>query len=127
MKYKVEVIIIIVILTLVTSLELITSNITTNAINECFSKIEVIKKDLKNEKYNNENVDNLDSFWNEEKNKMSYYIEHDELEKVGNILARLKENVSNKEQEEALENIEEVKFLFGHIKDKGCTKLQNIF
>ena len=58
---------------------------------------------------------------------MAFYIEHDELEKVGNIFARLKENAENEEFEEGLENIEEAKFLLDHIREKGHTNVQNIF
>lgn len=127
MKYKVEIVIILVILIIVSSLELITSSITNNVIDESFNKIENIKKELKKENNDEDKIYNLLSFWNKEKMKMSLYIEHDELEKVGNIFARLKENAENEEFEEGLENIEEAKFLLDHIREKGRTNVQNIF
>lgn len=127
MKYKVEIVIILVILIIVSSLELITSSITNNVIDESFNKIENIKKELKKENNDEDKIYNLLSFWNKEKMKMSLYIEHDELEKVGNIFARLKENAENEEFEEGLENIEEAKFLLDHIREKGHTNVQNIF
>ena len=58
MKYKVEIVIILVILIIVSSLELITSSITNNVIDESFNKIENIKKELKKE-----NNDKDIKFW----------------------------------------------------------------
>ena len=58
---------------------------------------------------------------------LSLYLEHDELEKVGNVNVRLFENVKNNEKEITLENIEEIKFLLEHIKNKSRLTIEGVF
>lgn len=77
--------------------------------------------DTKNE------VEGLNDKWEKYEKTLSFFIEHDELEKVSAKVAIIKENVKNKEYEIALEDIVETKYLLEHIKDKYNLSLKNIF
>ena len=82
------------------------------------------KKDI--EQIDNE-IKNIESKWEEKQKKLAYYIEHDELEKVGNIISKLYSNVENRQKEIALENVKEIEFLLTHIQNKSILNLQNVF
>ena len=63
--------------------------------------------------------------WYEKQDKLSMFIEHDELEKVTRSLVVLEENSKNEEYETSLENIAEFKFWLYHFEEKEKMKLKN--
>ena len=65
--------------------------------------------------------------WNESEEKLAYFIEHDELEKISSQIAIMNENTNNKEYKLALEDNIETKFLLEHVKDKLKLKIKNVF
>ena len=65
--------------------------------------------------------------WNEYQEKLAYYIEHDELEKVTTELTKLKADVETENYEFAIENLDNCIFILEHIKDKSALKIVNIF
>lgn len=128
MKYKKEIIVIVIIFCLITVLDIFTKRNTEfvmeNMINELNKLYEQISRE---EKYNINLIYDIEKSWKEKMKVMSLYLEHNELEKVNNSLAKLKSNVESKEKYMAVENIEETKFLIEHIKNKNLLNIENIF
>ena len=128
MKYKKEIIVIILIFSLITILDVFTKSNTesimenmVNELNELYEQVSI------EEKYNTNLINDIENGWKEKMKVMSLYLEHNELEKVNNSLAKLKSNVESKEKYMAVENIEEIKFLIEHIKNKNLLNIENIF
>lgn len=64
----------------------------------------------------------------EEKNKiLSYYLEHDELEKVNTQMVLVKGYLEIEDAEEAVPEIEEGLYILEHIRRKEELSLRNIF
>ena len=61
------------------------------------------------------------------KNNMSYFIEHDELEKVENNFTGLKSFIETQENAEAINELDKGVFTLKHIEDKNSLNLRNIF
>ena len=128
MKYKKEIIIIVIILSLITILEVFTRENTKRVMREIENKLNVVKDTISFEnKSNIKKMEQLEKYWDKEIKVMSLYLEHDELEKIENGMARLKANVDNNESNSAIENIEEIKFIMEHIKRKNILNIQNVF
>lgn len=65
--------------------------------------------------------------WEEKQNKLAYFIEHNELEKVDNNLVSLKSYINIKNFEESIREIDETAFSVRHIEEKYQFNLKNIF
>lgn len=65
--------------------------------------------------------------WEKRHEKLAYYIEHDELEKVETQLVTIKSNVKTGNYEELISDIDEGSFILKHIEDKYAFNLQNVF
>lgn len=74
-----------------------------------------------------EKVDSIYEEWSNRHDKLAYYIEHDELEKVETNITAMKSFVESKEYAEAIKELDEGVFLLKHIEDKYAFNLQNIF
>lgn len=77
---------------------------------QIFKKIEKIKED-----------------WSKINYKMSYYIEHDEMEKVNSSMVKLEESFKLKEYKEGMTELENCKYILRHIKDKESVNVINFF
>lgn len=124
------------VITIVIIILIITGNIITQ--NNTNTSVETISKELNDFKQNiiKENVDKekaqkhiekIKNMWNEKYEKMAYYIEHDELEKVETELIKLKADVEVENYSFAIENLDNCVFILEHIKDKTDLKIVNIF
>ena len=51
-------------------------------------------------------MEEIENSWKEKYEKLAYYIEHDELEKVGTEFTKLKADITTKEYATAVENLE---------------------
>ena len=65
--------------------------------------------------------------WNERYEKLAYYIEHDELEKVETHLTILQSDIEVGELEQGVGELDACSFVLEHIKDKESLKIKNIF
>ena len=65
--------------------------------------------------------------WGKAENVLSFFIEHEEIEKVSTRIASIEEKVENEEYEDVLEKIAEAKFLLKHVEDKYNLDLKNFF
>lgn len=65
--------------------------------------------------------------WNKRHDKLAYFIEHDELEKVETNLTSTKSFIETKEYSDSIEEIDRGIFVLKHIEEKYAFNLQNIF
>lgn len=65
--------------------------------------------------------------WEKEKELLSIYIEHDELEKIETRLREINSNIETKEYSIAIQSLDTCVFLMNHIKDKYKLSVKNIF
>ena len=93
-----------------------------NNINDIKNNVET--QDTKNIQ---SSIDELDKNWKKSIDKLSYYIEHNELDKVEVEIVTFKTDIKNEEYDEAIESMERANFLLEHIKDKNQFNLKNIF
>ena len=126
--YK-ETIICIFIIILIIGLDIITQNYTkksTIEITDCLSKL---KDEIENENLENAKlkIEELDNKWDNRHDKLAYYIEHDELEKVDTAIVHVKSFVENDDIPSAMAELETGKFVLEHIERKYKFNLQNIF
>ena len=126
--YK-EIIICIFIIILIIGLDIVTQNYTkksTIEITECLSEL---KSEIENENLENENlkIEELDKKGDNKHDKLAYYIEHDELEKVDTAIVQVKSFVENDDIPSAIAELETGKFVLEHIERKYKFNLQNIF
>ena len=87
---------------------------------------ELIENDIKFEKVKDA-IDKIHDNWDNKYEKLAYYIEHDELEKVHTSIVKMKSYVENENFSEAMAELEEGKFVIEHIQEKNSFNLQNIF
>ncbi len=65
--------------------------------------------------------------WQQKHDKLAYYIEHDELEKVETDFVAIKSYLETEEYEEATSELDKSVFVLKHIEDKYDFNLQNVF
>lgn len=128
---KKELIICIVIVVLVIIGNIITQNYTNKSVDKTSKQLqelreEIIKKDV-NLNYVNEKIKNICTVWGEQHEKLAFYIEHDELEKVKTSLTGLKGYVEVEEYGQAVPELDKTAFILEHIQNKTTINLKNIF
>ena len=101
-----------------------TINITTQKLDELKSKI--MQEDILTEEVKNEILEIYDE-WNKRHDKLAYYIEHDELEKVETDLTSLKSFIEVQEYKEAVSELDKTIYILKHIEEKNAFNLKNIF
>ena len=128
--YK-ELFICIFIIVLIFTFDYILQKYTETAIadmNASFNKISLI---IKNKRFNSKKVEkqtkNLFNKWTEYKGKLSYFIEHTELEKVDTSFTVYKSYIESKKYEEAIAELEKTVYILNHINQKYSFNLENIF
>lgn len=125
-----ELIVCFVIIAIVFSVEMITQKFTDNSLDETSNELEELKTKILESKENEEleeNIDNLEKNWEEKQHKLSYYIEHDELEKVDTQLTAIKSDIETTEYNLSIEEINKCIYILKHIKEKQKLTLKNIF
>lgn len=124
-----EIIIVLLIIVIIFATDIITQNFTKNSISVMNEKLDNIKAYVINNEINNLNLEikDLNEKWTDINNKMSFYIEHDELEKVNSSLVKFKSYIELEEYSEAVPELEECKYILDHIKEKQRLKIINLF
>lgn len=79
-----------------------------------------------NEKLKN-TVDTIHEQWDKKYEKLAYYIEHNELEKIESGLTLIRSYIETEEYSESIGKVDETIFLLRHIEDKNKFNLKNIF
>ena len=130
--YK-ETIFSIIIIIIVVVGNIVTQNYTNYSVKKATSELEKLKQELstETEKINWNEVENkfanMQKEWRKEFEKLAYYTEHDELEKVDTNLTGLRSYIETKEEIEAINELEKSVFILKHIEDKTRMNLKNIF
>lgn len=107
----------------------ITQEYTKECVQSVNSQLNDLKEVILKEEYNKTSslIDEILENWKERKDKLEYFIEHDELEKVETELMSLQANIQIEEYEHGVPDIQKAMFTLNHIKDKFAFRVQNIF
>jgi len=123
-----EIIISIVIVISIISLDFATQNYTKETVIQTSAKLTELKKQIKNNENNVSNsLDKIFEKWEERSEKLAYFIEHNELEKVETNLTNIRSYIEEDEVDMAISSIDEAEFILEHIKEKNAFNLENIF
>lgn len=126
--YK-EFIIIFLVIALIVTLDVITNNYTkasVNVLTEELSSLEQILQEEQSEEITSK-VSNINNEWKKRYGKLAYYIEHDELEKVGTEITKISAYINVQEYDEAQNEIDTAIFILQHIEDKEKFSVRSIF
>ena len=123
---KKDIIAIVVIIVFVIGINFITDKIMSDSVFEIISIANEIDIELET-KINMEKVYLLYEQWDEKENALAFFSEHDELEKVTKEVKKLVVSSNNKLKYEIKDEIEQIRFLLGHIEEKNKLLLKNIF
>lgn len=110
-----------------------TENYTRESVKETSDNLVELRKEIiKNDDEININVsknkiDEIHNKWDDRYEKLAYYIEHDELEKVKTELTSLKGYIEKEEYADAVSELDKSIYILKHIKDKTAFNLKNIF
>ena len=127
---KKEVIICVIILIFIFVGDIITQNYSKNSSEEITRDLEGLKVMIdENIEVNKLEVkaDEIENKWNEKYNKLAYFIEHEELEKVKTGLVSIKSFVKSEENSELRNEVDKTIYLLEHIVEKNKVNLKNIF
>lgn len=131
-----EILIVVIIVVAIITLNYITTSYTRNSFEQVNSKLDAIKN-IGNELLNEEKEENitlisekikdLEDEWKIINKKTSFYLEHDELEKVNSSMVKFKSFFELGEYSEAIPELENCKYILRHIKDKESLNPINLF
>ena len=127
--YK-EIIVCIIVIALIFSIDLISNNYTKKVFEEMNEILGNLRNEMIKEEDNakiNEEIKKIEKKWNESFKTLSFYIEHNELEKVAKQITLIKGNADAKEYSQAIPQLDECVFLLNHIKDKESLLIRNLF
>ncbi len=128
---KKEKIITIIVLLMIIIGDFFLQKYTISSINEIKSDLEVLKEEVFKDEVDSlrlfEHVQRIYKNW-EGKNKiLTFYIEHDELEKVNTELNKIKGYYEADMKEDSMVDINEAIYILEHIKEKQKLSLKNVF
>ena len=132
MRFFKEIIAIIFIIAFIIISDIYVSSYTQSSIEKMDKKTdEIIKFVLNNEEYNKEDsltrISEFEKDWKDVEDRLAYFAEHDELEKVSAAITLMKANMQMDMKEDAYEKMQEIKFRIEHIKTKQKFTLNNLF
>ena len=126
-----EIIIIISILIIIFAGSIITQMYLNKTSALLIDKLENIKSDIENEKFDREKVskkaEEMYSEWEKINEKWSVIILHDEIDLIETAIIKMKAEIKSGEIEDSMAEIDTSIFLLNHIKEKEKTSLKNIF
>ena len=132
---KKELIICIIIFIIIILGNVITQKYTKESVENLSKELESLKIDIndkigelqeENRELLNKN-EKIKENWDTRHDKLAYYIEHNELEKVEDSLICLNSLLNTKEYGEAVKELDKCVFILKHIEEKYAFNLQNIF
>ena len=128
---KKEFIICIIIVALIIITNIITQNYTKECVNQMNQKLDVLKEVSLSENINEQDIINqinsVEEEWNTFQEKLAFYIEHDELEKVETQIFAMKGFSEIKKYDEVVPELEKCVFILDHIKEKTTLNVKNVF
>lgn len=110
----------------------ITQDYTKESVTELSNKLNQLKENiLETEEQDVDKLkgkmESVKQEWESRHDKLAYYIEHDELEKVENNLTGINSFIEMNEYAEAVSELDKGVFVLKHIEDKYAFNLENIF
>lgn len=131
-KMKKELIICIFIIAIIIITNVITQNYTKECVSQMNERLDILKEaSLAKEKIEEENITaeikNIENKWNEFQEKLAFYIEHDELEKVETQIFAMKGFAEIEKYDEIVPELEKCVFILEHIQDKTKLNIKNVF
>ena len=126
--YK-EVVICIVVIVAIVLLDAVTQKYTRNTTSDITQIFSDLKGNMLEEDKNeiDKKVKILDEKWGQKHDRLAYYIEHDELEKVDTAIVSLKSYVETDDYSSAIAELDKGKFILEHIQKKYAFNLENMF
>ena len=126
--YK-EVVICIVVIVTIVLLDAVTQKYTRNTTSDITQIFSDLKGNMLEEdkKEIDKKVKILDVKWGKKHDRLAYYIEHDELEKVDTAIVSLKSYVETDDYSSAIAELDKGKFILEHIQKKYAFNLENMF
>lgn len=129
---KKEFIICILIIAVIIIANIITQNYTRECISRMNERLNILKEasieedDVDKEKINKE-IENIKNEWDKFQEKLAFYIEHDELEKVETQIFAIRGFIEIKKYDEIVPELEKCVFILEHIQDKTTLNIKNVF
>ncbi len=127
-------IICIVIVTAIIGGNILTQNYTVESVENLSGKLSELKKDVLeieekggNKDSVNEKMQKIKNEWNKRHDKLAYFIEHDELEKVETNLTGASSFLEIEDYVETISELDKSNFILKHIEEKYAFNLENIF
>ena len=128
---KKEAIITIAIIIAILVAEWITQGYTNKAFGEIEEKLNDLKEEILVADNDNQELikktEEIAKIWETKQQKLSYYLEHNELEKVNTQIILIKGYLESDSMQDAIPDLEEGLYIIEHIKGKEAFKLKNIF
>lgn len=126
-----ELIISIVIIIAILGLNKITqdnTNMTVETIKKSLNYVrqDIIEKERDYEKSKKDIIE-VHNKWEELDDKLAYYIEHDELEKIKTAITSIQSYIEVEEYEQAVESLDRCNYLLEHVDEREMFTLDNIF
>ena len=129
MKKEMIICIFVVIIIIITA-NIITQNYTKECVSYMNKELNLLKESSINNNNNKvifEKISNIESTWSNYQEKLAYYIEHNELEKVETQIYAIKGLIESKSYDSMLSEIEKCSFILKHIEEKSKLSIKNIF
>lgn len=128
--YK-EIVISIIVIIVVVTLDFSLQKYTKETIGEFSLELSNLERDIRDETLSSTEIkkktNQLYDKWLEHHEKLVYYIEHDELEKVESNFTAGKSFIESEKYSDAMSELEKTSFVLKHIEDKYAFNLENIF
>ncbi len=126
---KKEILVVAIVVIGIIILNIITSKKTNSVMDEVTAHLALVREGIEvlSEEQMQENMEKIKETWDKEKNTLSLYVEHDELEKVEMYMTNVNTNIEIKEYNRAIEALDTCTFIIEHIKDKYKLEITNIF
>ena len=123
-----EIVITVIILVAIIGLNAFVGKYVDDKLNYVLSELNDLRPLVEEETYEeaNQKINEIDEYWKKSEDIVSFFVEHDELEKVMTEYTSLK-TYCKLEQEEAFEALDKMAFIIKHIEEKDDLKLKNIF
>lgn len=124
-----EMIISILVIVLIFTLDFFLQNYTKDSVEVMTGKLEILRENLlkKDEEAILNNMQDINNNWEDIQYKLSFFIEHNEIEKVKTNLVALEGDIQVKQYDVSISELNKSIFVLEHISDKYAFNLVNIF
>lgn len=128
--YK-EVIITTIVIIVILGLNYITQNNTDETVRIMKQSLEEVKQELIKDEPNYqaglEKANTAYERWEELDDKMAYYIEHEQIEKVKTAITSMQSFIQSEDESQAVESIDRCQYILEYIDEREKISLDNIF